>query len=275
MKRPHPLIYLLGHSRSGSTVLSMHLGLQAPVFYAGEFKKFNESFKDRTCTCGLAAASCPFWGKIIEEEVSYFSRAIDKDVGIFLVSKSLSALFFGVGKKRIEMESGFYQRMSQRISEIHPEAKYILDSSKSLNRLIMYKSMKNLEIKTIYMERDLRANIASFVKRGEGLITSYFRLKVNKALMKWYMKRYKVNAVKVTLEEFISSPDDTIRKITDHLGIPFEAENHRITPPLHLISGNRKTRFASTSSNFQIDKEVNQQDPFTPRQKRILKWLGV
>ncbi|WP_235297417.1 hypothetical protein [Portibacter marinus] len=275
MNKSIKLLYLLGHSRSGSTVISMHLGLQPAIFYAGEIKKFNLSFHERTCTCGKAAIDCPFWGQIISDHSAYFAEPIEKDIGIQLFYKNIKPFFSRPTSIKKEEESIFLKDLYAIALKNFPQTEFILDSSKSLSRLHLYRSMPNIQVTTIYMERDLRANIASFVKRGKGVLSSYLRLKINKWVMFQYLKRHKIQFLSISLEEFLEHPQGTLTSILEFVGVAESKSELKQTDQLHLISGNRKTRFGSTSSNFKVNKKVNEQDPFTNRQKIILGWLGL
>ncbi|GLR17573.1 hypothetical protein GCM10007940_21880 [Portibacter lacus] len=253
----------------------MHLGRRSNLFYAGELKKFNRSFHARRCTCGEAAKDCDFWGPLISQEMKYFNRGIDKDISILLFVKNMKSLFFGNSRKLIEEEKAFLENLAIYKEEKNQAVSIMIDSSKSLNRLVMYREMKDLEVYTIYLERDLRANIASFVKRGNGVLNSYLRLKINGALIKRYLSRNKINHIKIKYEDFISQPEETIQNILHKFNIKDEGVSASENETVHLISGNEKTRFRTTTGNYKIDQSANLQDPFSNWQKNILRLLGI
>ena len=56
------VIYIVGDSRNGSTLLQHLLALQEGVMAVGEVRRLHEFAKDDAiCACGQTLSRCPFW----------------------------------------------------------------------------------------------------------------------------------------------------------------------------------------------------------------------
>ena len=60
------IIYIMGHARSGSTILNIVLGNLPGVFAAGEVSNFTVSDMDAEeyCSCKAKVADCDFWSEV-------------------------------------------------------------------------------------------------------------------------------------------------------------------------------------------------------------------
>ncbi len=262
------IIYLLGHSRSGSTILSLHLGNKEGIFHAGEIKHFNRSYKDRNCICGETAEGCPTWGPFIRKEIEYFEKEIMRNDPLSLLRLIFKSMFIGYKHTEISRERDFLASLVEL-----SQNSFILDSSKSLHRLIMLRKLEDIELHTIYLERNLRSNIASLVKRGESLMSSFLRVKVNRLLIRRYLRRHQVNYHRVTFEDFLTQPSKVMTDILEYLGLEDSATVFR-WEGIHLITGNTRTREKILKRSIEIDPTVNEEEPFTKVQLRLLKILG-
>ena len=81
------LVYVLGTSYSGSTVLGFLLGSSARVFSAGEMNFYNKGIQNETCSCGKINRECPFWKDIYgkDYDISVVPRFLKKIQIIFQI----------------------------------------------------------------------------------------------------------------------------------------------------------------------------------------------
>lgn len=66
---PDDLVYIVGHHKSGATVLGTLLAQDPTVFFAGELYRFpvpiwSSGDTTRGCSCGQPVLACPFWSAV-------------------------------------------------------------------------------------------------------------------------------------------------------------------------------------------------------------------
>jgi hypothetical protein len=122
---------------------------------------------------------------------------------------------------------------------------YFLDSSKYIARYLLLKKSKKLNVKGIYVVRDVRGVIHSFQKKVQtsrtplSAIVYYTAVNFFGQLVCWIHK----DVLKVKYEDFIENPNETLKEIYGHC---FIADNTAASFSLgdgyempHIIGGNR------------------------------------
>jgi hypothetical protein len=141
-----PVLYIAGGGHSGSTILSIVLGISKHIFTAGEVKFYGEHTNDELeiwkyieniCMCGRKSKECPFW-TVVEARAG-------RDLDIFhymTFPQKITTLFdillpFRHTKKThaADDDQKLFQVMLDVAHNTKPEATYILDASKSVARL--------------------------------------------------------------------------------------------------------------------------------------------
>jgi hypothetical protein len=187
---PVQVVYILGTSYSGSTILGYLLDLSKKLCNIGEMKFFNRVRKMEgiSCTCGEAVLNCPFWSRYFKKEYAIFETP-----GFFRwVGTVVEIAFFEVsGGKKIE-NSGDYlllKDLFRDVSAVNPETVYLLDTSKSLWRLFYLMQCRFIELKVICLTREIQGNVYSFMKHGFGFWSGLLIYKANNFLIRRFLKK--------------------------------------------------------------------------------------
>jgi hypothetical protein len=275
MQQKIKVIYILGHSRSGSTLLGFHLGGLKDTFFAGEIKRYGKRVYTRQCTCGKGTMECIFWSKFIRLNKAYFSLTSRNDNILRKAVSNFKYLLTGPSKSSITREKTLLANLYKSVNEEVEACQYIVDSSKSLNRLVVLESIPEIEVYTLYLTRNVRHNLASFVKRKQHLFLNFLRLRVNDKLINWYLKNRSEKHLRVSYEDFVSNPQEITEKIFSFTEMPESTNNTKPQLNYHVITGSSNTRKAYAKNAYVKISNKNSDEPFSPRQLKILKFLGL
>jgi len=221
------VIYITSTSFSGSTILGFIIGTSSSVFNGGELKYFFNENLNEPCSCGKNFKECDFWQKI-REKCQYI---IDD-----------------YNSSEYELFKSIYEEAS-KITDVE----YILDVSKDLPRLEALSKISGLDLHVIYLIRDLRGSVNSFMKHhpDSTFLTSvkYWiktYLKINSFLGKTGIKYIRIN-----YDDLCSNTLKIISLINNFLGIDIK-ENYidmvRNTTP-HVFAGNFGPRLSLKQFN--------------------------
>ena len=128
------IVYILGLSRVGSTMLDLVLGSNPRFVGLGEVFQvlrpdMNRFQRNEVCSCGKVTQECPFWGPL--------SDRLKKDISASL-------------EKR-------YHHVLEVFEEVFGPDKILVDSSKLLDSLKVAQKSRDIELKVIFLMRDVRA----------------------------------------------------------------------------------------------------------------------
>ena len=134
VKKPRKLVFIVGLSRVGSTMLDLVLGCNPRFIGLGETFQvlrpdMNRFERDEYCSCGNLTCDCSFWG---------------------VVAKRLKE------KKTANLDER-YRIILQVFSDLYGQESILVDSSKLLDVLKQVVHLPNVEVKVIYLIRDVRA----------------------------------------------------------------------------------------------------------------------
>ncbi len=267
-----PMIFILGNSHSGSTLLGFLLASNPHIINLGEIKS-KTWLKERFCSCGLPVNSCPFYQ-------NYFSTFnLLKQAAFHKVrSGSLAALILP-GKMKTDPDTKanlhlLYSSISQRVTEQYPDARYWIDTSKStwlLNAWLQVIPAKDIRI--IRIKRRLHANVGSFVKRGSSFWSAVINIKINNLITSSFLKRNHLAYLDVNYDRFYDAYAEEAAAISAFLGlaIPSSYVSHHNH---HAISGNRMTRQSFTGQTSGLRKDDEWKHILSGYQQKILSWLS-
>lgn len=215
------LIYLAGVSYSGSTLLGLMMGSSPAIENVGELKKFHTCIVKR-CSCGAGYDDCPFWKNFSEDDYRIYSQPSFLKKILLLLAIWLK---IKVRKNTISqnddikilrhLEKDFYQKNKQ--------FQYILDTSKSIWRLWYLLKCQGIEIKVIYLKKNLAPNVASYTKRSFfGFWIGLLAYQLNHYFIPRFLKVNQLPFVEIQYEEYCASPTDNLQKIGDFLGLTFD-----------------------------------------------------
>lgn len=240
---PIPIIYLLGAGRSGTTILATVMNAHPKVQTVGELHQYFDHISGANkCSCGNDLANCEFWGAISHQysdslkQLSNWRQICKEKEAHSNIPKYL------VSKKEVKVYSNIQERLFSTISE-EINKNWILDSSKYIGRYLLLKRNKNLQLKGIYVVRDVRGVITSFKKQVQTfrnpLSTIFYYLIVN-ATAQWVCWTDH-NVTKVRYEDFMEDPEKVLRRVYDKISLDLNEEvslpEEFVMP--HIIGGNR------------------------------------
>ena len=238
-----PLVYVLGNSHSGSTVLGFYIACDEREFYAGEFKKYYD-LPGRICSCSEPLESCPMWSKFAGISHDNFGTNVTMRRKI----RAILSLFWGMRFPHSVVE---YENEREIIASVFSTAKnrndqtsVIVDSSKSVWRLMFLESLDFIDLKVIHLERDLKGNMASFLKRGHGFFGSLMKILINDFLIRIYKRKTQTPVIEALYQDLAGDPTTLMNTIAAFVGLP-DAGPTELNPnahELHVPTGNDFTR---------------------------------
>lgn len=219
------VIYIAGSGRSGSTLIDRVIYSSPKVFSVGELKflkqyiarrdennpsRPEEKFKDLNEDY---LSESPFWGEIVkavkENDYQVFDRyyKIDKKV-VFSILLGQSFII----KKFNDFE--LYKLIMKKAKEVKGEqVEYIIDSSKSLKKLLSLYQDKRIDLRIVHVVRDARGHIASLEKGGFDWIKLFMLWFKNNFLISVFLGRFLNKDIYVSLsyDDFCLNHESYIR----------------------------------------------------------------
>jgi hypothetical protein len=270
------LIYLLGAGRSGTTVIATILGNHDQITTLGEMHQFYEHIIDnKVCSCGKQLEECTFWASILKQFPDEIFKNLDEiqNLSTKLESHSSVLLYlFGLSNTTKLNSYNLYQE--KIFTEIQNKVKttYLLDSAKYIGRNLSLRKNKSINLKTIYVVRDVRGVINSFSKNVQSsrnpLSTIMYYLIINFASEIVYRFTSKKRMIKVNYENFINPSTFEIDRIAKFLNLELNELKNKIKSSEdfeigHIIGGNR------LKSNKHV--KIKADNEWKTKQSRALK----
>jgi hypothetical protein len=275
------IIYLMGAGRSGTTALATFLGNSHNILSVGEMHQFFEHIEhNKPCSCGALLSECDVWSRVLarlphdylDNPGAYKSFCDD-----FEYHKAVPKYLLRSFKSEdIHKYTDINEIVFQAIEEEYQKS-YILDSAKYIGRALGLSKSNKINIKIIYVIRDVRGVISSFTKSVQTsrtpLSTIVYWTIVNIVAEFVYRVFPKGSVIKLKYEDLIDEPIREFERLEKFLGIDLGdvkekvIENQAFDMP-HIIGGNRM------KSNKQIyfRKDASWRDNF-PRSKKWSYYL--
>lgn len=259
------IVYLTGYGKSGATLIGRHLGKSNQAFFVGELKYFwNRGLvKNYECTCGEKVDNCSFWKNVINEYLKYFPSvdkvSLSKEFREFEKSKNyfkLRKIKENKGDNSIKQYLNKYLEHNEKLYEIiaNVSGKNILvDISRIPGRLLALSFSNKLEIHPVYLMRDPRGVLNSFVQAdhryyGENRHSNLKQLitwNVNTLFSIKHIKKFNLEKFLFILySDYVLNPSKELKQLNGLLGDEFknEMENGKVLinlEPGHVFAGNR------------------------------------
>jgi hypothetical protein len=282
------LIYILGTSYSGSTILSYLLGAADNVHNLGELKLVSnpEDKGIEYCSCGKHYTKCPFWSSYYSTK-NYNSKkqelaenkqkpAVQKLYSypslfsiIAIVFKILTGKSFKKNTRKNLNEYSFLEDAA-----LFADTDYLVDSSKSLWRLIHLYKTENIELKVIHIKRDIKGNVASFIKHNKGFWRGIINYKLKNFLIQRFIKCNKLSFCKVDYYQLCNSTENTLAQISAFLNVDFTSCLEKVKQTnYHVLTGNKgvQQQFRTNFKGLKYDQSWKKR--LTKPQKFILNYL--
>lgn len=259
------LVYIAGYGRSGSTLLSIMLGLHKDIFGTGELTTLARHVwaNNEYCSCGSPIRECVYWGPVgaawCEEQrttlLSDYSKLQDRFETIFSLSRVLR-------RTLCKSEFGEYSRHTVRLLETilsKSNRPLIVDSSKLPGRAAALAGVPGLDLYVIHLVRDGRGVAWSLLKsyqRDEkiGLQKEIKPKSVFRTAFRWAIVNLATEVlalrlgpghfIRVRYEDLTSDPHGTLTRIGNLIGVElgglgYDIDKGMSLQPEHQMAGNR------------------------------------
>jgi len=279
------VLYLAGHPRNGSTLLSQLLGQVNGYFAAGEIhlvweRGFSEN---QLCGCGKPVRQCEFWGAVVERAFGGWDGKEFHDIwklwrsvgrirqALWVTRPNLRTSDYN---NRITTFTAILEKLYSAIQAVS-QCRVIVDSSKIPIYTAILNQVAILDLKVTEMIRDCRAVAFSFqrkrVKPTVGPPIEYLHrtspLRVAKdwtvthLATEFIRKSFpKGKYISIRYESMADKPVDTLRRILEDMeegaiDLSFFADEHTANLGInHIVAGNRY-RFKRGAVPIQLDAE--------------------
>lgn len=267
-------VYICSSGFSGSTLLDMLLGSNSRIESLGEASHLPKNIAlNSDCSCGQKISDCEQWQAILPKlatklHIDLRNNPYSLNLGFYrarkLIDKSQQTMFY-LAKRKLVMgwayvRLKFYSilgwlpspyknvirnnfAMYDSVLEVTGK-EIVVDSSKSyLHAISLYLEKPN-DVKVIYLARDPRAVLFSYLKKGQtkedwlSNWKNYYERSF--PLMK---KLVAPNAiVQITYEDLCENTEKVMESLSEFMGVEFERSmlsNENVV--YHLTNGNRRT----------------------------------
>jgi hypothetical protein len=260
------VLYIASVPHSGSTVLANILGEVDGFFSAGElFFLWHILEMNRPCGCERNLPDCEVWSRILENAAS--GGDIPRPRTSWLNARSLPGLLVAERAGREPDALAPYKASLIRLYRGIQEAtgcRVIVDSSKSPTYGHILEKTEGIDFAVVHLVRDPRGTAFSWRKQANfrlnthpfkfGLIWSFWN-----AAIEFLWKRAGVPYLLVRYEDFVTEPDETIRRIVGLIGetaeqLPFVDSHTALFSTNHTIAGNQN-RFRTGPVRLHPDDE--------------------
>lgn len=260
------VVYIMGNSRSGSTILDTLLGNHPAIESVGELVNLPELGwqENQYCACGNRARECAFWEQVRQ-------RWLDKtrlaDPGEYLRLQNTVGRYRRLlpGFPRPDTSSAEFQEYAahttalfEAISEVSGKP-IVVDSSKIPLRAYLLSLMPQLDLKIIHLVRDARGvawslrksfkanEIAGVQKdlRPQPIAQTLIEWMRINAQSNWVRNRFDAgSSIGVRYEDLTAGPGRTLARIGALVGCELRELATRVEQDLpltvgHTIAGNR------------------------------------
>jgi len=268
------VIYITSTAYSGSTILGFIMGSSPQIFNAGEIQYFNRlQKKDEVCSCWALSHQCPFWSNIYKHHYNIFRKpSFLKNIRI-----SLYILLRKKITQDILIDSDEYKLLDnifENAKKFKPKTEYIIDNSKSLWRLVFLMKCSGINLKVIYLHRDMFGCIASFVKHNKGFWRGVFRFKIINYLIRRLLINNSLDYITINYNTLCNNSVKELEKIGGFLKVNIKEYSDKLNlKNTHVQTGNIGTR--KSLENYRgLQCDYSWKETLSIHQKNILKIIN-
>ena len=262
------IIYILSCGHSGSTLLNLILGSSPNSYSLGEFMFLKNRLQQTNyigkkidgeklfCTCGKELHECRFWSPITKSiNLSKLYSPTPKKVDyihLFLY------LYFGFYKsiyKEKNNDSLLFKKTLEEAQKIKSKkVSFLIDSSKSLKRVLHLQSNSQFDVKVLHLTRDGRGVMNSYKKLNFSLISSYGYWIINNILIRRYVKslrkKHPHNVLSISYDLFTQHPKKYLERINSQFGTQVDLK--------HYLTQTNKETFHNFGGNGLRNKKITE-----------------
>jgi hypothetical protein len=250
------ILYIVGLSRSGSTIVDIVLGNNRDSLSCGELTNvFEDAFVlNQICSCGQRGNDCEYWQTIKKEweakssiDLSEFVELIKKyEKNGFLQWTRLFINIFIHKTKKFKTYI-YHTKLFLDILYNYNQINILIDSSKRILRFMILRKVTDYDVLPIYLIRNLKGVLASFAQHSKpGIhkqvmlsktIFHYFLLNLQIRLILLFYKHKHLN-----YEEMLQNPQKELQEIKNLFDVDLQESINKVTQERvlavsHIISG--------------------------------------
>ncbi|SFP98894.1 Sulfotransferase family protein [Parafilimonas terrae] len=261
MQEKLTVIYIISDRRSGSTLLENMLSKSREILSVGElamlkghiYKEGPGELWNWNCSCGKPVMQCEFWSKVLkgiyddnfETKITWQYKSVQLLLSSFTSINSKSTLQKLINTKRNKQTVQVLNEVYKALGNIS-DKKFIVDSSKDPIQALAITKCVDINVKLIWLTRDLRAITFSKLKRWkqnkrsdkkplETLIDSFRYKKVCNAVIKNVGEK---NTIKISYEALAEKPQQQLDNICAKFGLAdYQAPEYMELNNDHTIAG--------------------------------------
>lgn len=266
-------LYIVGDSRSGSTLLQHLLSLQEGVVALGEVRRLEPMVRaGELCACGEPLEHCPFWTGIASrldhtlQEVSTVSgrrpwrRRLDQGADWTALATGLELPRRAVSREQkiaVEGSLAIYRAAAELTG-----GRIVVDSSKVPSQFLHLHAANRQLVRPVFLVRDGRAIAHSKLQRRKdhtaARVARQF-LNVSKSMLA--LRRVVPGSTFVRYEDLCRDPAAVLKEILHPYGVPVRTTDLSEMPPeRHDLGGS--PRFKGTGSGIiELDERWRTEMP--------------
>lgn len=273
MNNRNHIIYIMGHSRSGSTILNIMLGTLDNVAAAGETGNFYRSalLNDEFCSCGERFSKCEFWSPIKNSVQQKLTTQVSEYIAYSRQVENWRNLLFPGRMKRLDLSEKDYINSADYLYKTIFEkasASTLVDASKDPMRFHWLRKNDKYAFTLLHIVRDPRAvcwsQMQSFKKdlssglerdfKGKSIASTIKSLYVN-AYTCERMKRKESNHLTINYDQLACGDTQPLTDIGRITGLNVDALQLKVTQRKELVqfhnaAGNRLRMNKSITVNY-------------------------
>jgi hypothetical protein len=275
---PAKVLFILGTTRCGSTIVENVLGSVPGFFAAGEvhmlWRGIEWGFR---CGCGTSIPECPVWSRVLERvgnpPASVVHRWQLADARMLHTPRLMRIRDWPItGRPNLDRYVALLRRLYPAIADVS-EADVVVDSSKTPAAATILSHLDEVDLYLVHLVRDPRGVVHSW-SRGQpggeaargpgnyapGAIRTTSRWIATNRLGEAVRRRLPDDRVMIArYEDFVADPAGFVERIKGFVGVrtqgtPVLSERVVQLHGNHIASGNR-SRFARGRIEIRLDDE--------------------
>jgi hypothetical protein len=293
------VLYIVGYSRSGSTLLDCMLGEIPGFFSTGELAYiWTHGVRDnQLCGCGKRFLSCPFWSEVGRrafggwsavdlQKMLVLEQSVNRHRYIhLLLLPRISREFEANLHRYAEILGGIYEAIAAVAN-----ARTIIDSSIDPAYGFLLRHVRQIDLRVVHMIRDSRATAFSWTRwqRKTDRVDSVVyqrRFRPWATAVRWdgyhllaqLLSRLEGRELRVRYESFVQAPRAVLSRVLEYVDergedvdLSFIGENEVALSTNHTVAGSLM-RLRQGALPVRLDAEW--EEAFDPMSRRIVTLL--
>ena len=271
--QPIKVLYVMGCSRCGSTILDSIMGAHPDAIGLGELEKYpavRDSLNDY-CGCGVLVQECPFWEEVCARWMQQVNGTLAEFESLarrYCRLRQLPRLLVVGEQKSIRFRrySEYICAMFQTVAQVSG-ASIFIDSSKNPARALALRRVKGIDIRLLHLVRDPRGVAASLLKSwardpAAGIQSDLEGRPARQAAKAWNLSGRLSDLVgrcyapktcmRIQYESILNNTAESIRSIghllnVDYTDVGLSVASGEAVEIGHVVAGNRLRMLGSTS----------------------------